>query len=308
MTTSADAAAFRNSIPADPAMDHNDGAQPSSWRPVLRQTAMLTGIFLLLAIALLALLAPWLTDYDPYSGDLSRRYLPPVWHSSGTWEHVFGTDGQGRDYLCRLLYGARISLIIGVFTTLISGFIGTTLGVLAGYFGGKVDALITFIITTRLSMPVTLVAAVVASMMGSSLHTVIAVLGLLLWDRFAVVSRSAAQELRSLEYVTAARALGCSNFRVIFTQILPNISQLLLVVLTIEMAHAILLESALSFLGLGVQPPLPSWGLMIAEGKSQMLFKPWLITIPGLCLFVLIMSISLVGDGLRDMSARKSTR
>jgi len=308
MTTSVDATTFNSGMVTDPLADQNDSAPPSAWRAVLRQTAMVAGIVALIAIALLALLAPWLTSYDPYSGDLTQRYLPPVWHSAGTWEHVFGTDGQGRDYFCRLLYGARISLIIGVSTTLISGLIGTSLGVLAGYFGGKVDALITFIITTRLSMPVTLVAAVVASLMGSSLHTVIAVLGLLLWDRFAVVSRSAVQELRSLEYVTAARALGCSNLRVIFTQILPNVSQFLLVVLTIEMAHAILLESALSFLGLGVQPPLPSWGLMIAEGKSQMLFKPWLITIPGVCLFVLIMAISLVGDGLRDMSARKSTR
>ncbi|NGM85998.1 ABC transporter permease [Parapusillimonas sp. SGNA-6] len=308
MTTSADATTLNSGMVIDPLADQIDSAPPSAWRAVLRQTAMVAGIAALIAIALLALLAPWLTSYDPYAGDLSQRYLPPIWHSAGTWEHVFGTDGQGRDYFCRLLYGARISLIIGLSTTLISGLIGTSLGVLAGYFGGKVDALITFIITTRLSMPVTLVAAVVASLMGSSLHTVIAVLGLLLWDRFAVVSRSAVQELRSLEYVTAARALGCSNLRVIFTQILPNISQFLLVVLTIEMAHAILLESALSFLGLGVQPPLPSWGLMIAEGKSQMLFKPWLITIPGVCLFVLIMAISLVGDGLRDMSARKSTR
>jgi peptide/nickel transport system permease protein len=285
-----------------------EAAPPTSWQSARRQTAMVIGIAILISIVGVAILAPWLTNYDPYQGDLARRFVPPIWHEAGTWEHIFGTDGQGRDYLCRLLYGARISLLIGLSTAFMSGLIGTSLGVLAGYFGGKVDALISFVITTRLSMPVALVAAVVASMMGSSLQTIILVLGLLLWDRFAVVSRSAVQEVRSLEYVLAARALGCSHLRTIFSQVLPNISQFLLVVLTIEMANAILLESALSFLGLGVQPPLPSWGLMIAEGKSQMLFKPWLITIPGVCLFVLIMAISLIGDGFRDISARKSTR
>jgi len=185
----------------------------------------------------------------------------------------------------------------------ISGLIGTALGVAAGYFGGRVDMVITFVITTRLSMPVVLVALAVVALIGGSLQVVIAVLGLLLWDRFAVVMRSTTMQIRSLDYVAAAQAIGCSTTRIVLTEIMPNVMNALTVVATLEMAQAILLEAALSFLGLGVQPPLPSWGLMVAEGKEYMFFSPWLITIPGVALFLLVLSINLMGDGIRDISA-----
>jgi peptide/nickel transport system permease protein len=186
---------------------------------------------------------------------------------------------------------------------LLSGAIGTTLGVVAGYFGGRVDMVITFLITLRLSMPVVLVALAVVALMGGSLPVVIGVLGLLLWDRFAVVMRSATQQARVMDYVAAAEAAGCSTARIILAEILPNVSNYLVVIATIEMAQAILLEAALSFLGLGVQPPLPSWGLMVAEGKTYMFFSPWLITLPGLSLFQLVLAINLLGDGVRDIAA-----
>ncbi len=163
--------------------------------------------------------------------------------------------------------------------------------------------MVNFIITTRLSMPVVLVALAVVSLIGNSLWIVIWVLGLLIWDRFAVVMRSSTQQMRNLDYVAAAQALGCSTFRIIMTEIMPNILNNLIVVATVEMAHAILLEAALSFLGLGVQPPAPSWGLMISEGKGFMFFQPWLIGIPGTALFILILSINLLGDGVRDVTA-----
>ncbi len=265
---------------------------------------VLGGAFLVLIIAM-ALLAPFLAPHDPLDQELSRKLIPPIWHDSpkATWEHPLGTDLFGRDYFSRLIYGSQISLLIGFAAMLISGVIGTTLGVLAGYFGGRVDMVVNFIITTRLSMPVVLVALAVVSLIGNSLWIVIWVLGLLIWDRFAVVMRSSTQQMRNLDYVAAAQALGCSTFRIIVTEIMPNILNNLIVVATVEMAHAILLEAALSFLGLGVQPPAPSWGLMIAEGKGFMFFQPWLIGIPGAALFILILSINLLGDGVRDVTA-----
>lgn len=274
-------------------------------RKILGHWGLLFGAGVLAVIVLMALFAGVLSPHDPYDQQLIRKLIPPVWydHPKASWEHPLGTDNLGRDYLSRLLYGAQVSLMIGFLAMLISGVIGTTLGVLAGYFGGWVDTAISFIVTTRLSMPVVLVALAVVSLVGGSLTVVIWVLGLLIWDRFAVVMRSATMQIRNRDFVTAAEALGCSPARIILTEILPNITNHLIVVATLEMAHAILLEAALSFLGLGVQPPTPSWGLMVSEGKGLMFFDAWLITIPGIALFMLVLSINLLGDGLRDVTS-----
>jgi peptide/nickel transport system permease protein len=266
-------------------------------------TTFAIGAAVVLVILAVALFAPWLAPHDPFAQDLGERLIPPVWHDGGSWTHVLGTDQLGRDYLSRLIYGARISLLIGATAAAMSGIIGTTLGVLAGYFGGRVDLVVGFIITTRLALPVILVALAVAAFIGSSLKLVIAVLGLLLWDRFAVVTRGATMQVRALDYIAAARAIGASTTRIIVEEILPNIVNVLVVVATLEMAQAILLEATLSFLGLGVPPPAPSWGLMVAEGKEYMFFSPWVITIPGTALFALVLAINLLGDGLRDLTA-----
>lgn len=270
-------------------------------RRFLGQKAFVIGAGILVVIVALALLAPLLAPHDPYAQNLALRNVPPFWYQKGSWLHPLGTDQLGRDYLSRVLYGARISLLIGVSVVLISGVIGTTMGLLAGYFGGKVDMAVTFLVTTRLSMPVILVALAVVAMVGGSLWIVILVLGLLKWDRFAVVMRSATQQVRSLDYVAAAEAAGASTTRIILREVLPNIVPHLIVVATLEAASAILLEAALSFLGLGVQPPLPSWGLMISEAKAYMFFSFWLIAIPGSALALLIFAINLAGDGLRDV-------
>jgi len=284
--------------------------EPSPWtlmrRRILGHWGFLLGGAVLVAILLIALLAPLLAPHDPYAQDLSRRLIGPFWHAKHNPVFPLGTDGLGRDYLSRLIYGTRISLLIGFSAMVISGIIGTALGVVAGYFGGKVDLAITFLITLRLSMPVVLVALAVVALVGGSLTVVILVLGLLLWDRFAVVMRSATQQARVMDYVTAAEAAGCSTLRILLAEILPNVFNHLIVIATIEMAHAILLEAALSFLGLGVQPPLPSWGLMVAEGKNFMLFSPWIITLPGLALSLLVLAINLLGDGMRDVSASEN--
>lgn len=272
-------------------------------RRVVKHKGLIFGGAAFLAIVVAALLGPALVEHGPFDQDLRNRLLPPFWYERGDPSHLLGTDHLGRDYLARLLYGARISLFIGLSVALISGLIGTTLGVLAGYLGGRVDTLVMFIITTRLAMPVILVALAVVALIGSSLQTVILVLGLLLWERYALVLRSSTMQARSMDYVEAAKAQGCSKTWILLREIMPNIVNNLIVVATLEMAHAIILEAALSFLGLGVQPPLPSWGLMVAEGREFMLFDAWLITIPGVMLFLLVLAINLVGDGIRDVTA-----
>jgi peptide/nickel transport system permease protein len=270
-------------------------------RRVLAHKGLMIGGPLLALIALSALLAPMLAPQDPFAQDLTRRLIAPVWYANGTWAHMFGTDNLGRDYLSRIIFGARISLLIGVSVMVISGLIGTALGLAAGYFGGRVDMAVTFVITVRLALPLILVALAVVANIGGSLVIVVLVLGLLKWDRFAVVTRAATQQVRALEYVAAAQCIGASSARIILGEILPNIVPQLFVVATIEAAGAILMEASLSFLGLGVQPPLPSWGLMIAEAKDYMLFSFWLIAIPGTALAILVLVINMVGDGIRDL-------
>lgn len=275
----------------------------SAWSRMRRHKGLMFGLFLIAFVFALALLAPLIAPHDPYAQNLKARLIPPFWYPKGNWTHPLGTDNLGRDYLSRLIYGARISLLIGVSAMVISGVIGTGLGLVAGYFGGRVDMVVNFIITARLAMPVVLVALAVVAMIGGSLPVVILTLGLLKWDRFAVVMRSATQQVRSLDYVAAAEAAGASRTRVILGEILPNVAPHLIVVATIEAGSAILLEAALSFLGLGVQPPLPSWGLMIAEAKTFMFFAFWMIAIPGGMLAALVLGINMAGDGLRDVFA-----
>ena len=261
------------------------------------------GLFVLIAIILMAIFAPLIAPHDPYVQDLSIRLTSPIWEDTGTWAHPLGTDALGRDYLSRMIYGSRIALIIGFSTILISGTIGTILGVTAGYFGGRVDMVISFLILNRLSLPLILIALAVVASLGNSLTIVILVLGFLLWDRFAVVMRSATMQVRNMEYIAAAEVLGAPTSRILIKDVFPNVVNQLIVVATLEMAHAILLEASMSFLGLGVQPPLPSWGLMVSEASKFMFFKAWMVTIPGTAIFLLVFAINLLGDGIRDIAA-----
>ena len=275
-------------------------------RRVFKNHSFLIGALILIFIITIAVLAPFIAPHDPYDQDLSRRLINPFWHDKKTADlYVFGTDKVGRDYLSRVIYGAQISLLIGFLTVLISGVIGTALGVIAGYFGGRVDMVVNFIINTRLAMPVFLVAMAAVVAFGASIHVVIMVLGLFLWDRFAVVMRSITMQARDLDYVKAARAIGCSTPYIIIREIFPNVLSSLTVVATVEMANAILLEAALSFLGFGVQAPTPSWGLMLNEGREYMFFSPWLLALPGTGLFLLVLAINLFGDGLRDVTLER---
>ena len=269
--------------------------------PSVRVLAASLGTLIVAVVLVAGILAPWITPYDPFAHNLEARMIPPSFMDGGSPANFLGTDQLGRDYFSRLIYGARISMLIGLATVITSGLIGITLGVIGGFFGGRVDDAVMFAITCRLSIPLILVALAVVGLIGSSLTVVVMTLGLLLWDRFAVVARTTTMQVRNLDYIAAAWAAGCSRFHILTREVLPNIAHHLVVVATLEMALAILLEAALSFLGLGVPPPLPSWGLMIAEAKEYMFFSPWIIMVPGISLFTLVLGINFMGDGLRDM-------
>jgi peptide/nickel transport system permease protein len=292
-----------------PAVTAPESPYAVMWRRMRKHKGFMIGAGIVAVMAIVALLAPLLAPHDPYLQSLAKRRIPPIWHgwfygnTRATTMHLLGTDQLGRDYLSRMLYGARISLAIGVSTALISAVIGTTLGMLAGYFRGRVDAVVSFLISARLCVPLILVALTVVALVGSSMTTLILVLGLLLWDRFAVVTRTATMQIANADFVMASRAAGSSWVRILASEIFPNLANAWIVVLTLEMANAIVIEAALSFLGLGVQAPLPSWGLMLAEGRNDMFFNIWIIAIPGAALFALVLAINLLGDGLRDVTA-----
>jgi peptide/nickel transport system permease protein len=201
------------------------------------------------------------------------------------------------------MYGARISLTVGFGAAAIAGFIGGSLGLIGGYFGGRVDAVVMYLVNVKLAMPGVLVALSLISVFGGSVTVVVAVLGFLFWDRFAVVTRSVTQQIRVNDYVTAAEAVGASRARIILGEILPNVMNHIIVIASLEMASAILVEAALSFLGLGIRPPTPSWGLMISEGRNFMFFQPYLVAIPGAAIFILVIAINMLGDGIRDITA-----
>ena len=287
-----------------PRLDAAPRAAPARHR-VLRRWLSNSGITigggLFVIILFLTLAGPFMVPHNAFDQSLVDRLRPPVW-SGGTSEHPLGTDYLGRDYLARLLWGGRISLLIGFCTIAVAGIFGTTIGVLAGYFGGALDFAVRFLIMVRLALPAVLIALAVAFIAGPSLKLLVIVLGLLLWDRFAVVARASTMQLRTSEFVVAARATGASNITILRRDILPNIFNQLIVIATVELANAVLIAAALSFLGLGVQPPLPDWGLMIAEGKQYLLFSPYLITLPGAAMMVLVLSVNLLGDAIRDVT------
>jgi peptide/nickel transport system permease protein len=254
-------------------------------------------------IGLCAIFAPIIAPYNPFDQDISRRLINPIWGAKSTWDNPLGTDAFGRDYLSRLIYGAQVSMMIGLLAPSIACIVGSLLGMIGGYFGGRIDAIVVYLINTKLALPGLVVTLSLVAVFGGSMWVLICVLAFLFWDRYAIVLRTVTQQIRSQEYITAAEAIGCSRTRIILGEILPNVLNQMIVILTLEMALAILLEATLSFLGLGIQPPTPTWGNLIAEGRNFMFFKPYLVTIPGLALLTLAIAINMMGDGIRDITA-----
>jgi peptide/nickel transport system permease protein len=258
------------------------------------------GAALLLVLLALALAGPWLGLPDPTRGDLRARMLAPTlsWTSLGA--HPLGTDQLGRDILSRIVTGSRVTLLIAGSAVVIGGIIGVALGLVAGYFGGWYDRVLMRLVDIQLAFPLMLLALLVVAALGPSLHNLIAVLALTSWVRYARIVRGEVLSVREREFVQAARAIGANHARILGIHVLPNVLTPVLVVATLELARTIVLEAGLSFLGLGIQPPSPSWGRMLADGRTYIASAWWIITLPGLALMLTVLSVNLLGDWLRD--------
>jgi ABC-type dipeptide/oligopeptide/nickel transport system permease subunit len=279
-------------------------AAPPRGRVLLRRAGRVkwgvaaAGVMLLFVAS--AILAPALAPHDPLSVNIRRRLVPPVWMAGGSPANLLGTDQVGRDLLSRILYGGRVSLVVGVLAVLISSTIGVLLGLGGGYFRGRVDWVIMTVVNVMLTFPFVLLALSVIAVLGPSLPNMIAVLGVAGWPIYCRVVRAETLAVREREFVLAGQALGMSHGRIMFRQILPNLVSPIVVIATLQVAQVIILESFLSFLGLGIQPPTPAWGNMLGEGRLYMLNSWWIATFPGLAIFVTTLVINLMGNALRD--------
>jgi len=270
------------------------------WRKLVRNPATLAGAIILVIVIGAAVFAPWVAPQDPTRQSLIRRFIPPVWAEGGKAVHVLGTDQVGRDILSRIIYGARVSLLVGVSAVAVSLTVGVTLGLLAGFLHGRVDTVITTVVDVWLSFPQLLLALAFVAALGPSLTTIIVVLGFTGWERYTRVVRAEVLALREKDFVEAARAMGASAARTIMRHLLPNTFSSIIVLSTLQVAQAILQEAALSFLGVGTGSAYPTWGQMIALGRDFVSVAWWLPTFPGLAILVTVLAINLVGDRLRD--------
>jgi len=267
----------------------------AAWRRLRRMPAPMAGLTILLIMAMIAILAPLLTPYHPIKDANVMNSLTAPGN-----QFLLGSDHAGRDVLSRLIYGARISLTVGLVVQGIAVLVGTTLGLLAGYFGGWVDDVITGLTTVLQAFPGLLFAIAVMSVLGPGLYNVFLALGLVGWPTVSRLVRGEVLALREREFVQGAHALGANHTRVMWKHLLPNCMGPIIVVVTMGIASAILSEASLSFLGLGTQPPQPSWGAMLAGGRDSIWEAPWLTVYPGIAIFMTILALNLLGDGLRD--------
>ncbi len=270
-------------------------------RKLWKYRAGLLGLLIVLGMCAIAVGAAVVAPHDPYDQDVTARLKPPAWMDGGSRQNLLGTDPVGRDILSRIIYGARISLATGAASVVISVIIGVLLGLAGGYYGGKADSVITNLVNVMMAFPFILLALTAVAVMGPSFKNMVVVLGITGWPIYTRVVRAETAQLKSLEFVVAARAIGFSSLQVIRKHIFPNLFNTVVVTSSLEVARMILLESILSFLGLGVQPPTPSWGGMLGEGRTYMLTHWWLATFPGVAIFVTTLGINLLGDGLRDI-------
>jgi peptide/nickel transport system permease protein len=247
-----------------------------------------------------ALLAPQVAPYDPLKGSLAKRLKPPAWQESGSIAHPLGTDKLGRDILSRIVYGARVSLAVSLVAIVVGGLIGTSLGLMSGYFGGRVDALLMRLVDISLSLPTILLALVLVAAVGPSFWTVITVLVVLLWARYARLVRGETLTIKERDFIARARVAGASHTRIMARYIFPNVINSLIVLATLQVGYVILLESALSFLGAGLPRPTPAWGLMVADGRELIVSAWWVSMFPGLAIMLTVLALNLLGDWLRD--------
>jgi peptide/nickel transport system permease protein len=263
-------------------------------------------IFPLLILATLvftAFTADFLAPHNPEVGNLRYRYRPPVWQDQGSWEYILGTDHMGRDVLSRLIYGSRISLIVGVTAVLFAGTVGTSLGIMSGFMGGWVDQVIMRLTDSWLALPGVTFAILLAALVQPSEWNIVIILGVVYWTRYARVIRGEVLSLKERDYVRLATVAGCTQAKIMWTHILPNIANTAIVIATLQLGVSIISEATLSFLGVGVAPPKPAWGLMLAEGKSGLMAGYWWLSVfPGLCIMFVVLAANLLGDWFRVWS------
>jgi len=285
----------------------NLNKDPHDRHPMLEQLSQLwrnktavVGLVIIVIFVGFAVLAPWISPHNPLETSLYDQLKPPVWHEKGTWKHILGTDDLGRDTLSRIIWGARISLQVAVFSVGLAFCVGTLLGAVSGYFKGKVDGFIMRVMDMILAFPYILLAIVVVAYLGPNLRNAMIAIAITYIPRFARIVRGSVLEEAQKDYVMAEHALGARRIRIIFLAILPNCMGPLIVQTTLSMASAILDSAALSFLGLGAQPPTPEWGAMIARSRNLILRASWVMTFPGIAILLAVLGFNLLGDGLRD--------
>ncbi|MFO8150504.1 MAG: ABC transporter permease [Trueperaceae bacterium] len=270
------------------------------WRLLRRDAAGMTGLLIVLSVVFLALFAPWVAPYGPTEGDFMSARLPPAWMEGGSSAHLLGTDQLGQDVFSRIVYGTRVSLLVGVLGALMAVSIGVTFGLLAGYFGGWFDSVVTGITNLLLSIPYLVLVIVIATVLGRSLTNVILLFGVTGSPLFVRVARGEVLRLKRLAYIEAAVGLGASARRIIPLHVLPNLVGPLVTLATFEVSAMIFYESGLGFLGLSVPPDVPSWGNMLALGRQFLTIYPWLAVFPGVAIAITALGINLFGDWLRD--------
>lgn len=269
------------------------------WHKVKRYPFVPLAI-LLFFLVIPAIFAPVVAPHEPFQGSLSNRLIPPVWQDGGTTEHLLGTDKLGRDMLSRIIYGARVSLTVSLIAIFVGGIIGTILGLISGYFGKRTDAVIMRLVDISLALPTILLALVLVAAVGPSFGTVITVLIVLLWARYARLVRGETLAIKELDFIARARVAGASHTRIMFRYIFPNVVNSLIVLATLQVGYVILLESALSFLGAGLPRAEPAWGVMVADGRELIVTAWWVSMFPGLAIMLTVLALNLLGDWLRD--------
>ena len=270
-------------------------------RTLVRNRGALAGLLVILVNVAAAVFAPAVAPHDPLDQDITRRLLPPAWLAGGSVEHVLGTDQLGRDILSRIIHGSRISLMIGLLSVAISLPAGVAAGLVSGYAGGRFDDVVMRVADVQLAFPFILLAITIAGVLGPSPRNVILILAVGGWVVYARITRGQVLSLREKEFIEAARGLGMGHARVLLRHILPNVLTPIIVVGTFAVAQMILLETSLSFLGLGVQPPTPSWGGMLNDGRGYITIAWWLTTFPGAAIMLTVLGINFLGDWLRDL-------
>jgi peptide/nickel transport system permease protein len=257
---------------------------------------------ILLGLVATALLSSYVAPHNPVRERLVDRLLPPAWSEDGEWRYLLGTDHLGRDLASRIIYGSRVSLVVGIAAVAIGGALGIALGVTAGFLGGRTDEVIMAVADMQLAFPTILLAIAIIAVLGPSFINLVMVIGISGWVTYARIARGQVLSLREQEFVEAIKAQGGSQWRIVWRHILPNVLSPLIVVATLDLARTIILESTLSFLGLGIQPPTPSWGGMLSDGREYLLSAWWIATFPGVALMLTALSFNRLGDWIRDLT------